>query len=89
MYNSPYNTDDSGMMCRPTYNAAERNPWAGAVLATLTLLAMGLVLAFLLASALQWRSDVRTQSSAAALERLSWDRHDPAVARTIQVGALR
>ena len=85
-----YNSDDSAMMCRPTYNAAERYPWAGAVLATLTLLAMGLVLTFLLASALQWRSDVRTQSTAAASERLTWDSHDPAIARNIiQVGALR
>ena len=84
-----YTSDDSAMMCRPTYNAAERYPWAGAVLATLTLLAMGLVLTFLLGGVLQWRSDVRTQSAAAASERLSWDRHDPAIARNIQVGALR
>ena len=84
-----YNSDDSGMMCRPTYNAAERYPWAGAIFATLTLLAMGLVLTFLLASVVQWRSDVQTRSTAAASERLSWDRHDPAIARTIQVGALR
>ena len=85
-----YNSDDSAMMSHPTYNAAERYPWAGAVLATLTLLAMGLLLTFLLAGALQWRSDVRTQSSAAASERLTWDRHDPSIARNIiQVGALR
>lgn len=84
-----YNSDDSAMMPRPTYNASDRNPWAGAAVATLTLLAMGVVLAFLLASVMQWRSDVRTQSSAAASERLSWDRHDPAIARNIQVGALR
>ena len=84
-----YNSDDAAMMARPTYNAAERHPWVGATLATLTLLAMGVVLTFLLGSALQWRSDVRSQSTAAASERLSWDRHDPAVARSIQVGALR
>lgn len=86
-----YNSDDSAMMCRPTYNAAGRHPWAGAILATLTLLAMAVVLTFLLGSALlQWRTDVRSQSTAAASERLSWDRHDPAIARNIiQVGALR
>ncbi|MEI6204375.1 MAG: hypothetical protein WCP68_20700, partial [Enhydrobacter sp.] len=59
------------------------------VLATLTLLAMGLVLTFLMAGVLQWRSDVRTQSSAAASQRMSWDMHDPSIARNIQVGALR
>lgn len=85
-----YNSDDAAMMSRPTYNAAERNPWAGAILATLTLIAMGVVFAFLLGGILQWRSDVRSQSTAAASERLSWDRHDPAISRNIiQVGALR
>jgi hypothetical protein len=84
-----YNSDDSAMMSRPTYNACERYPWAGTALAILTLLAMALVLAYLMASALQWRRDVRTQSAAAAYERLTWDRHDPAIARTVQVGALR
>lgn len=84
-----YNSDDAAITSRPTYNAAERHPWAGAVLATLTLLAMGLVLTFLMAGVLQWRSDVRTQSSAAASQRMSWDMHDPSIARNIQVGALR
>ena len=84
-----YNSDDSAMMPRPTYNASDRNPWAGAAVATVTLLAMGLVLAFLLASIMQWRIDVRSQATTAASERLSWDRHDPAIARNIQVGALR
>ena len=50
---------------------------------------MGLVLTFLMAGVLQWRSDVRTQSSAAASQRMSWDMHDPSIARNIQVGALR
>ncbi len=84
-----YNSDDAAITSRPTYNAAERHPWAGAVLAGMTLLAMGLVLTFLLGGALQWRSDVRTQSAAAASQRLSWDMHDPSIARNIQVGALR
>ena len=85
-----YNSEDAAMLSRPTYNAAERNPWAGAVLAILTLLAMGVVLAFLLGGMLQWRSDVRSQSAVSASARLSWDRHDPAIARNIiQVGALR
>jgi len=86
-----YKSDDAAMMSHPTYNAAQRYPWAGAVLATLTLLAMALVLTFLLGSALlQWRSDVRSQSTAAASERLNWDRHDPGLSRNIiQVGALR
>ncbi len=84
-----YNSDDAAITFRPTYNAAERYPWAGAVLAGLTLLAMGLVLTFLLGGALQWRSDIRTQSAAAASQRLSWDMHDPSIARNIQVGALR
>ena len=82
-----YNSDDAAMMSRRTYNAAERYPWAGAALATLTLLAMGVVLTFLMASALQWRSDVRTQSAAAASERLN--KHDPTIGRTVQVGQLR
>ena len=83
-----YNSDDA-IMNRPTYNAAERHPWAGAILAALTLLAMGLLLTFLLGGALQWRSDVRAQSSAAASQRLSWDMHDPSIARSTQVSALR
>jgi hypothetical protein len=89
MYN-----DDSAMMSRPTYNAAERYPWLSATFATAALLAMGVVFTYLMAGALQWRSDVRLQSAAAASERLTWDkhdwdRHDPAIARTIQVGAVR
>ena len=73
-----------------TYHASDRYPLLTGAIAAATLLAMGLVLTFLLASALQWRSDVRTQSTAAASERLNWDRHDPAIARNIiQVGALR
>ena len=47
-----YNSDDAAITSRPTYNAAERHPWAGAVLAGMTLLAMGLVLTFLLGGAL-------------------------------------
>jgi hypothetical protein len=89
-----YNSDDSAMMSRPTYNAAERYPWVGATLCTVTLLAMAVVFTYMVASALQWRSDVQTQSAAAASERLTWDkhdwdRHDPAIARTIQIGAAR
>jgi hypothetical protein len=84
-----YNSDDTAMISRRTYCAAERHPWAGAAFATLTLLAMGLLLAFLMASVIQWRSDVRNQSATAASQRQSRDMHDPAIARTIQVGALR
>jgi hypothetical protein len=84
-----YNTDDAAMISRRTYCAAERHPWAGAALAILTLIAMALLLAFLMASVIQWRSDVRNQSTTAASERQSRDMHDPAIARYIQVGALR
>ena len=84
-----YNSDDAAMMSRPTYNAAERYPWAGAILATLTLLAMGLVPTFLLGGILQWRTDVRSQSNAAASQRLTWDMHDPSISRSTQISALR
>ena len=84
-----YYSQNSATISRRTYNAGDRYPWAGAALVTLTLLTMGLVLTFLLGSAMQWRSDVQTQSAAAASQRLTWDQHDPAIARNIQVGALR
>lgn len=82
-------SDDTAMMSRPTYTAADRYPWIGAALATVTLIAMALLLTFLLAGIMQWRNDVRSQSAVTAAERMSRDLHDPAIARTIQVGWLR
>ena len=73
----------------PTYRASERHPWIAFMLAGLTLLAAALVLTFMLGSVMQWRSDVRAQSTTQASARTNWAQHDPETARTIQVGWLR
>lgn len=70
------------MMSRPTYRASERYPLVASAMAVGTLLAMGLALTFMLASVLQWRSDVRTQAEAADASR-------QAIAHSIEVGSLR
>jgi hypothetical protein len=65
-----------------TYRASERYPFLASAVTIATLLAMGLVLAFMLSSVLQWRSDLRARADAATASR-----HD--AARTVEVGALR
>ena len=64
-------------MPQATYRASERYPFLAGAVTCAALLAMGLVVAFMFSSVLQWRSDVRAQSEAAAS------------ARFVQVSALR
>ena len=69
-------------MHNPTYRASERYPLVTGAIALATLLAMGLVIAVMLGSVLQWRSGARAQAELADAARAD-------TARMIQVGALR
>ena len=68
-------------MTHRTYRASERYPFMAGAVTAATLLAMGLVLAFMLGSVLQWRSDVRAHANATTASRQD-------IVRTIEVGSL-
>ncbi len=71
------------------YRTAEWQPWISGCMVAATMLAVALLLTFMLGGVLQWRGDVRAQATAAATARYNFDRHDPEIARFIQVGSLR
>lgn len=69
-------------------NAEYRRPRGSGLAGGLVMVATGLILTFLLASFLQWRSDARAEFSAASRARLAQEQHAPAPASDIRVGAL-
>lgn len=74
-------------------NAEYRTPrgLAGAwgLMGGLVMIGTGLVLTFLLASILQWRTDTRAEFAAAAQARLVQEQHSPPHAQEVRVGSLR
>lgn len=80
---------DSDLPINAEYRVPRGLAGAWGLMGGLVMIGTGLVLTFLLASFLQWRTDTRAEFAAASHARLVQEQHSPVHTQDVRVGALR
>ncbi len=80
---------DNDVLMHPDYRGPRRQAWAWGLAGGVLMIVAALVLTFLLASFLQWRSEARADNDTASKARMAWQSQDHARATDMRVGSLR